>query len=201
MLSSNLNKQAQPGSPWAQTQLLSNWMSARAPSAMLSTGNVLPINSDETGNNCKFDIPGLATSSFVSKIGSRASRIRVSLHACKTDDMVSTFVTLDHPEEITIEPQTAIERDDVTLTCRATRYLYTDLLWLDSNNQTITSNVSNLQISNYSMSLSLHLHNVSQNSTTGYKCQAYKLHERVELKTAALIVNGKSDGTRIVFLL
>lgn len=68
MLSSNLNKQAQSGSPGAQTQLLSKLMRAGVPSAMLSTSNVLPINSDETGNNCKFDIPGLATSSFVSKI-------------------------------------------------------------------------------------------------------------------------------------
>lgn len=91
MLSSNLNKQAQSGSPGAQTQLLSNWTSAGVPSAFLSTGNVLPINSDETGNNCKFDIPGLAPSSSVSKIGSRASSIRVSLHTCKTDDTVSAL--------------------------------------------------------------------------------------------------------------
>lgn len=66
MLSSNLNKQAQSGSPGAQTQFLSNWMSAGAPSAMLFTSNVLPINSDETGNNCKSDIPSLAMS-FVHK--------------------------------------------------------------------------------------------------------------------------------------
>lgn len=114
---------------------------------------------------------------------------------------LSTFIALDHPEEITIKPRTAIEGDDVTLTCRAARYLYTDLLWLDSNNQTITFNVSSLQLSRYSISLSLHLHNVSQNSATGYKCQAYKLHERVQLKTAALTVDGKSDGTLIAFLL
>lgn len=68
MLSSNLNKQAQSGSPGAEAQLLSKLMRAEVPSAMLSTSNVLPINSDETGNNCKFDIPGLATSSFVTKV-------------------------------------------------------------------------------------------------------------------------------------
>lgn len=107
--------------------------------------------------------------------------------------MVSTFVILDHPEEITIEPREAIEGDDVNLTCRASRYLYTDLLWLDSRNQLITSNVSTLQLSRYSISLSLNLHNVSQNSTTGYKCQAYKLREKVEIKTAELIVDGKLE--------
>lgn len=100
------------------------------------------------------------------------------------------LVTLDHPEEIAIEPRKAIEGDDVTLTCRASRYLYTDLRWLDSRNQTITSSVSSLQLSRFSIFLSLYLHNVSKNSTTDYKCQAYKVHNRVELKTAALSVDG-----------
>ncbi|XP_068571109.1 vascular endothelial growth factor receptor kdr-like [Cebidichthys violaceus] len=103
--------------------------------------------------------------------------------------MTIPFYVDDHPEEITIEPRAPIEGDDVTLTCWAARYLYKDLHWLDSRNQTITSNVSSLQISRYSISLSLRLHNVSQISTTGYKCQAYKLHKRVELKTAALFVD------------
>ncbi|XP_054453574.1 vascular endothelial growth factor receptor kdr-like [Anoplopoma fimbria] len=103
--------------------------------------------------------------------------------------MTIPFYVDDHPEEITIEPRAAIEGDDVTLTCRAARYLYTDLKWLDSRNQTITSDVSSLQISHYSIFLSLHLHNVSEISTTGYKCQAYKLNKRVELKSAALFVD------------
>lgn len=103
--------------------------------------------------------------------------------------MTIPFYVDDHPEEITIEPRAAIEGDDVNLTCWAARYLYKDLHWLDSRNQTITSNVSSLHISTYSISLSLHLHNVSQISTSGYKCQAYKLHKKVELKTAALVVD------------
>ncbi|XP_059202072.1 vascular endothelial growth factor receptor kdr-like [Centropristis striata] len=103
--------------------------------------------------------------------------------------MTYSFYVADQPEEITIEPRAAIEGDDVNLTCRAARYLYTDLQWLDSRNQTVTSNVSSLQISNYSISISLHLHNVSQKRVTGYKCQAYKLHKRVELKPAALNVD------------
>ncbi|KAI3351635.1 hypothetical protein L3Q82_020471, partial [Scortum barcoo] len=105
--------------------------------------------------------------------------------------MTIPFYVDDHPEEITIKPRTAIEGDDIILTCRAARYLYTDLVWLDSSNETITSNVSSLQLSRYSISLSLHLHNVTQNSTTGYKCQAYKLHDRVELKPAALAVDAR----------
>uniref|UniRef100_A0AAQ5XJ05 receptor protein-tyrosine kinase n=1 Tax=Amphiprion ocellaris TaxID=80972 RepID=A0AAQ5XJ05_AMPOC len=108
-----------------------------------------------------------------------------------TSTMTMPFYVDDHPEEITIEPHTAIEGDDITLTCRATRYLYTDLQWLDSTNQTVTSNVSSLQLSRYSVSLSLHLYNVSQNSAAGYKCQAYKLHKKTEIKTAALIVDAR----------
>ncbi|XP_061581509.1 vascular endothelial growth factor receptor kdr-like isoform X2 [Cololabis saira] len=99
------------------------------------------------------------------------------------------FYVDDHPEEVTIQPQKAIEGDNITLTCRATRYLYTSLQWLDSRNRPVTSSVSSLQLSQYSITLGLYLHNVSQNSTTGYKCQAYKLHKRAELKTAALIVD------------
>uniref|UniRef100_A0A8C7XR79 receptor protein-tyrosine kinase n=1 Tax=Oryzias sinensis TaxID=183150 RepID=A0A8C7XR79_9TELE len=101
--------------------------------------------------------------------------------------MIVPFFVGDH-QEVTVEPQTAIEGDDVILTCWATRYLYTDLQWLDSRNQVITSDVSSLQLSHYSISLSLHLHNVSQNSTAGFKCRASNLYKRVDIKTARLIV-------------
>lgn len=103
---------------------------------------------------------------------------------------VSALSHLDQPEEITIHPQAAVEGDDVTLTCRAARYLYTDLQWLDSLNQTVTSGVSALQLGRYSISLSLQLYNVTKNSTAGYKCQPYKLHRRAALKSAALAVEG-----------
>uniref|UniRef100_UPI0037E80AD7 vascular endothelial growth factor receptor kdr-like n=1 Tax=Semicossyphus pulcher TaxID=241346 RepID=UPI0037E80AD7 len=105
------------------------------------------------------------------------------------------FYVDDQPEEFSIEPRAAIEGDYVNLTCRATRYLYTDLQWLDSRNRTITSNVSSLQLSRYSISLSLHLYNVSQNSTTGYTCRGVKLEkgdgESVEIKPAGLTVNAR----------
>ncbi|XP_076595500.1 vascular endothelial growth factor receptor kdr-like [Chaetodon auriga] len=105
--------------------------------------------------------------------------------------MTIPFFVDDHSEEFTIQPRAAIEGNDVNLTCRAARYVYTDLQWLDSLNQTVTSNVSSLQLSHYSISLSLHLHNVSQKSTAGYKCQAYKVHKGVEFKRAALTVDAR----------
>ncbi|KAK2848976.1 hypothetical protein Q5P01_008810 [Channa striata] len=107
-------------------------------------------------------------------------------------NMTYHFYIQDQPEEITTEPQTAIEGDDVTLTCRATRYLYTKLEWLDSKNITVTANVSSLQLSNYSISLSLHLHNVSLNSTLGYKCKGYKMKNN-KIKTASLIVEARKS--------
>eukprot|EP00064_Thunnus_orientalis_P006139 superscaffoldBa00000626_g6155 len=105
--------------------------------------------------------------------------------------MTFPFYVNDQHEEIVIKPRTAIEGVNVNLTCRASRYLYTDLRWLDSRNQTVTSGVSSLQFSNYSIFLTLYLHNVSKNSSTGYRCKAYKVNNRVELKTAALTVDAR----------
>ncbi|XP_047440846.1 vascular endothelial growth factor receptor kdr-like [Mugil cephalus] len=102
--------------------------------------------------------------------------------------MTMPFYIDDNREEIAVEPRTAIEGEDITLTCRATRFLYTGLEWLDSKNQTIIYNVSQLQLSPYSISLSLSLRNVSRNTISAYKCQAHKLHNRVEQKAAALSV-------------
>ncbi|XP_061756252.1 vascular endothelial growth factor receptor kdr-like isoform X1 [Nerophis ophidion] len=102
--------------------------------------------------------------------------------------MAFPFYVTDHQDAISIQPQSALERDHVTLSCRASRYLYTHLQWLDSGNRTITSNVSMPQFSLYSISISLHLHNVSRNGSAGYKCRAYKQRNKVEVKSADLNV-------------
>uniref|UniRef100_A0A3B4AYX6 receptor protein-tyrosine kinase n=1 Tax=Periophthalmus magnuspinnatus TaxID=409849 RepID=A0A3B4AYX6_9GOBI len=91
----------------------------------------------------------------------------------------------------TVLSPSVIEGDDTVLTCQAARYLYTDLQWLDSRNQTITSNVSTLETSTYSISRSFHLYNVSRNSSSGYKCLGHKVHNKAVLKTANLNVAGK----------
>lgn len=102
----------------------------------------------------------------------------------------SSLSPLDQPEEINIYPQAAVEGDNVTLTCRAARYLYTDLQWLDSLNQTVTSDVSALQLGRYSISLALQLYNITKTTTAGYKCQPYKQHKKAELMSATLVVEG-----------
>uniref|UniRef100_A0A672HDC5 receptor protein-tyrosine kinase n=1 Tax=Salarias fasciatus TaxID=181472 RepID=A0A672HDC5_SALFA len=107
------------------------------------------------------------------------------------DTMTMPFYVDDHQEEIKVEPETAIEGYNLTLTCRATRHLYTDLQWVDSWNHTVTSNVSSLQISSYSISISLYLQNVSQTSIAGFKCQGHKQDKRVKYKSVALRVDAR----------
>ncbi|XP_053734831.1 vascular endothelial growth factor receptor kdr-like isoform X1 [Synchiropus splendidus] len=107
--------------------------------------------------------------------------------------MTLPFYVDEHAEPVSISPQTAFEGDDVTLVCRASRYLYTGLRWLDSSNKTITTNVSSLQLDRFSISLSLHVKSVSQNAVKGFKCQASKVHKKVELKPVALSVDERRE--------
>ncbi|KAM4732924.1 LOW QUALITY PROTEIN: vascular endothelial growth factor receptor kdr-like [Anableps anableps] len=105
-------------------------------------------------------------------------------------NMTLPFYVDDETEDVAIEPRRAIEGDNVTLTCRATRYLYTGLQWLDSRNKTITTSVSNIQVDRYSISIFLNMRNVSQTSAAGYRCHAYKLDRprQSKVKMAALVV-------------
>lgn len=103
-----------------------------------------------------------------------------------TATMTFPFYVTDQPEEIPVVVEPVIEGNDAVLTCRAARFLYTDFQWLDSRNQTIASNMSTLQTSNYSISSSLHLHNVSLSSSREYKCEGHKMHKKTVLKTVKL---------------
>ncbi|KAK7922469.1 hypothetical protein WMY93_009371 [Mugilogobius chulae] len=105
-----------------------------------------------------------------------------------TERMTIPFFITDQTDEIATWSPTVIEGNNVVLECWAARYLYTDLKWLDSRNQTITSNVSALQTSTYNISRSLHLYNVSRNSSNTYTCQGLKVHNKTVLKNAFLNV-------------
>uniref|UniRef100_A0A6Q2XW98 receptor protein-tyrosine kinase n=1 Tax=Esox lucius TaxID=8010 RepID=A0A6Q2XW98_ESOLU len=85
------------------------------------------------------------------------------------------FFVDDNIQPLTIEPQTAIAGDNISLTCRGTRYLYTDLQWYDPQNHTISST---LKLSRYTLTTSLFLSNVSTNNTAGYQCWAQNLHHK-----------------------
>ncbi|XP_067103712.1 vascular endothelial growth factor receptor kdr-like [Osmerus mordax] len=104
-----------------------------------------------------------------------------------TATLRTTFYVDNHSQHLAIEPQSAIEGDDITLTCRATRYLYTDLQWYDPQNRSVTT--SELQLSPYAISLALILTNVSRDHTLGYQCRAQNHQNKVTQKTSVLTVN------------
>ncbi|XP_077589202.1 vascular endothelial growth factor receptor kdr-like isoform X2 [Stigmatopora nigra] len=102
--------------------------------------------------------------------------------------MTFPFYVSDQSEDISIQPELAYERDNVTLSCRASRYLYNDLRWLDSRNRTITSGVSRLRLDRYSITVSLHVRIIGKNSTAGYKCRAFTTQMKIRDKPATLNV-------------
>uniref|UniRef100_A0A8C9TEJ8 receptor protein-tyrosine kinase n=1 Tax=Scleropages formosus TaxID=113540 RepID=A0A8C9TEJ8_SCLFO len=77
-----------------------------------------------------------------------------------------------HPEPLEIEPQKAIEGDDINMTCRGTRYLYTEMKWVDPVNHTVPNSNVTLHMGRHSISLSLTLRNVSHTDAKGYSCHA-----------------------------
>ncbi|XP_027864871.1 vascular endothelial growth factor receptor kdr-like isoform X1 [Xiphophorus couchianus] len=167
----------------------------------ISDNDPVPVTLNEQSNNFHNLIASINVETelvqeknkTVSTLVIREARVS-GLYLCQaqnklgTSNMTLPFYVNDEPEEVTIEPRAAIEGDDVTLTCRATRYLYTGLRWLDSRNKTITTNVSNLRVDRYSISMSLNVSNVSESSTAGYQCHAYKLPKpkKSKVKMAAL---------------
>ncbi|KPP69796.1 vascular endothelial growth factor receptor kdr-like, partial [Scleropages formosus] len=86
------------------------------------------------------------------------------------------FYVDDHREAFEIPPQRAVEGDSITLVCRATRYLYTDLHWFDPQNQTVPDSNTTLQVGLFSIFLTLALGNVSQGDALGYECRALNSH-------------------------
>lgn len=97
-----------------------------------------------------------------------------------------------------IESQTAIEGEDTTLTCRATRYLYSKLQWFDGQNRTLSANVSVVRLGPYSVSLALTLRNVSRGSSMPlYRCTAHdNVSGKLVHKTIRLNVSGKRGSQR-----
>lgn len=99
---------------------------------------------------------------------------------------------LDHPQPFEIEPLTAVEGDDITLTCRGTRYLYDRLNWYDPLGHMVPSGETTLQIEPYAISLSIKLANVSRNQTQGYTCLALNMNSnKVVNTTSALTIDGE----------
>ncbi|MCJ8734048.1 hypothetical protein PDJAM_G00230930 [Pangasius djambal] len=112
------------------------------------------------------------------------------VYTCKASNelgertMTTHFYVNDHPQSFEVKPLTAIEGDDITLICQGTRFLYDRLSWYDSQSR-LVQNDSSIQISPYSVSLTLRLKNVSRNHTNGYECRAINLNTKKEVNTTS----------------
>ncbi|XP_060783732.1 vascular endothelial growth factor receptor kdr-like [Neoarius graeffei] len=117
------------------------------------------------------------------------------VYTCKANNtigestMMIHFYVNDHPQSFEVKPLTAAEGDDVSLICQGTRFLYDRLNWYDSQGHLVQGDRS-IQISPYSVSLSLRLKNVSRNHTNEYACRAINLiSKNVVNATSNLIVD------------
>ncbi|KAJ8351229.1 hypothetical protein SKAU_G00227050 [Synaphobranchus kaupii] len=104
-----------------------------------------------------------------------------------TNSWSTPFYVDNNSEAIKIEPDRAIEGDDVILTCRATRYLYSKLLWYDPQNRTVLSGRSSLHLDPHSISLPLRLRNVSRGNTEGYECRAFNNYTHKEVRKMSML--------------
>lgn len=108
-----------------------------------------------------------------------------------------------HSKSFEVKSLTATEGDDVTLICQGTRFLFDRLSWYDAQNRLVQDD-SSLEISPYSVSLSLRLKNVSRNHTHGYECRAINLNTKNGVNTMTkLIIDGEillSDHEHIYYL-
>ncbi|XP_031442884.1 vascular endothelial growth factor receptor kdr-like [Clupea harengus] len=106
--------------------------------------------------------------------------------------MSTIFYVSDGSESLDISPGTAIEGSDITLTCRATRYLYSSVRWYDASNRTVVEREESSGL--YSTSVSILVQNVSRNLTEDYHCRALNLHTGTEIqKSAALVINERTS--------
>ncbi len=113
--------------------------------------------------------------------------------------LMSYFVlpSLDQTQPFEIWPLTAVAGDDVTLTCRGTRYLYDRLHWYGPQGHIVPKDQTTLQIESYTISLSIKLPNVSRNHTLGYECQALNINSNKVVNTTSLFtIKGKFELPR-----
>lgn len=111
--------------------------------------------------------------------------------------------SLDHPQPFEIEPSSVVAGDDITLTCRGTRYLYDRLKWYDPLGHMVPKGKTTFQIEPYAISLSIKLPNVSRNHTLGYECQALNMNSnKVVNTTSVLTIDGEFHlpSTKEIFI-
>ncbi|TRY97973.1 hypothetical protein DNTS_000300 [Danionella cerebrum] len=104
------------------------------------------------------------------------------------------FYVDDQPQPFEIEPSTAVAGDDITLTCRGTRYLYDKLNWYDPLGQKVPKGETTQRIEPYSISLSIKLPNISRNHTLGYECQALNMNTNKRVNATSALTIDERQG-------
>uniref|UniRef100_A0AAY4E811 receptor protein-tyrosine kinase n=1 Tax=Denticeps clupeoides TaxID=299321 RepID=A0AAY4E811_9TELE len=108
----------------------------------------------------------------------------VALNEVGSAAMRTTLYINDAPQSLEIVPVTAIEGENVTLTCRGTRYLHSNLQWYNGGSLL----ESEESVGNFTILATLTLQNVSRNNTTGYKCKAHDIHTKQEVFISSKLV-------------
>ncbi|XP_067327772.1 vascular endothelial growth factor receptor kdr-like isoform X2 [Anolis sagrei] len=115
---------------------------------------------------------------IISVLTTAASNVS-GIYFCVASNKVGTeerrieFFVSDMPSKLQTDPQvTAIVAEDVQLTCKSSKYLYSHLSWYDPTLQEIPESFTQKKVDNYSISVTLGLQNVSQAQSGLYMCRA-----------------------------
>ncbi|XP_009271700.1 PREDICTED: vascular endothelial growth factor receptor kdr-like isoform X1 [Aptenodytes forsteri] len=91
------------------------------------------------------------------------------------------FYVSDVPFGLQTDPQvTAIVGNDVQLTCRASKYIYSHLAWYYPSSEAALSDSVIKKTDNYSISLTLVITNVTKEQSGLYKCRAQNQHNSTD---------------------
>lgn len=92
---------------------------------------------------------------------------------------------------------TAIVGNDVQLTCRASKYIYTHLTWSYPSSEPAAGSSVVRKMDKYSISLTLLIPNVTKEQSGLYRCRAQNQHNSTDTleQQSLLLVRGTGQGT------
>lgn len=99
------------------------------------------------------------------------------------------------PFGLQTDPQvTTIVGNDVRLTCRASKYIYSHLAWYHPSSEAALRDSVIKKTDNYSISLTLVITNVTKEQSGLYKCRAQNQHNSTDTleQHTQLLVRGRS---------
>lgn len=106
---------------------------------------------------------------------------------------------LDVPSGLQTDPQvTTIVGNDVRLTCRASKYIYSHLAWYHPSAEVARGDSLIRKTDNYSISLTLVITNITKEQSGLYRCRAQNQHNGTDTleQHTQLLVRGRSCQRR-----